>query len=103
VAAIASSKQLPLPEIEIDTPDDDVPPGIRRFVGVWASSKGFVSTNRQFMFMVTHVEKEGLAGGYTVRGPPAPNSRIQNPAEAVTFTAYIDGNTLTLQQSAGQL
>jgi DNA-binding winged helix-turn-helix (wHTH) protein len=101
VAAIASSKQLPLPEFEIDTPDDDVPAGIRRFVGIWASTKGFVGTNRQFMFIVTHVEKEGLAGGYTVRGPPAPNSRVQNPAEAVTFTAYIDANTLTYSNPRG--
>ncbi len=101
VAEIAREKQLPLPRIEIDTPDDDVPANIRRFVGIWASTKGFVGTNRQFMLMVTHVEKEGLAGGYTVRGPPAPNSRIQNPAEAVTFTAYIADGALTFSNPRG--
>ena len=65
------------------------------------SSKGFVGTGRQFMLIVTHVEKEGLAGGYTVRGPPAPNSRIQNPAEAVPFTAYIERKVLTYSNPRG--
>lgn len=100
-AEIARCKELPIPEFEIDTPDDDVPSAIRRFVGIWVSTKGFIGTNRQFMFIVTHVEKEGLAGGYTVRGPPAPNSRIQNPAEAVTFTAYIAGSMLTYNNPRG--
>ena len=101
VAEIARAKQLPIPVIEFDTPDDDVPPAIRRFVGIWVSNKGFVNTRRQFMFMVTHVEKQGLAGGWTVRGPPAPNSRIQNPAEAVPFTAYISGDLLTYRNPRG--
>lgn len=101
VAAIAQSKQLPLPPIEIDTPDDNVPMAIRRFVGIWVSTKGFVNTNRQFMVIVTHVESPGLAGGYTVRGPPAPNSRIQNPAEAVPFTAFIADDALTYSNPRG--
>lgn len=101
VAEIAQAKQLPIPVIEFDTPDDDVPAAIRRFVGIWVSNKGFVNTKRQFMFMVTHVEKQGLAGGWTVRGPPAPNSRIQNPAEAVPFTAYISGDLLTYRNPRG--
>jgi DNA-binding winged helix-turn-helix (wHTH) protein len=102
VAEIARSKFLPLPRIEIDTPDDDVPSAIRRFVGIWVSNKGFVGTSRQFMFVVTHVEKEGLAGGYTVRGPPAPNSRIQNRAEAVPFTASIAADMLTYSNPRGK-
>lgn len=101
VAEIAQGKQLPLPRIEIDTPDEDVLLAIRRFVGIWVSTKGFVGTNRQFMFIVTHVEKEGLAGGYTVRGPPAPNSYLQNPAEAVAFTAYVAKNALTFSNPRG--
>lgn len=101
VAEIARAKQLPIPVIEFDTPDDDVPTAIRRFVGIWVSNKGFVNTRRQFMFTVTHVEKQGLAGGWTVRGPPAPNSRIQNPAEAVPFTAYISGDLLTYRNPRG--
>ncbi len=101
VAEIGHAKRLPLPRIEIDTPDADVPSAIRRFVGVWVSGKGFVGTNRQFMLIVSHVEKEGLAGGYTVRGPPAPNSRIQNPAEAVTFTAYIADGMLAYNNPRG--
>jgi DNA-binding winged helix-turn-helix (wHTH) protein len=101
VAAIAQSKQLPLPPIEFDTPDRDVPLAIRRFVGIWVSTKGFVNTNRQFMLIVTHVEKTGLVGGYTVRGPPAPNSRIQNPAEAIPFTAFISDNVLTYANPRG--
>jgi len=101
VAEIAQSKQLPLPRVEIDTPDEDVPLAIRRFVGIWASTKGFVGTNRQFMFILAHVEKEGLAGGYTVPGPPAPNSYLQNPAEAVAFTAFIAKNELTFSNPRG--
>jgi hypothetical protein len=101
VREIAQTKYLPIPAIEIDTPDDDISAGIRHFVGIWVSTKGFVNTNRQFMVMVTHVEKDGLAGGYTVRGPAAPNSRIQNPAEAVPFTAMISDNVLTYSNPRG--
>ena len=101
VGQIAQTKQLPLPTFEFDTPGADVPAAIRRFVGIWVSDKGFVNTNRQFMFMVTHVEKEGLAGGWTVRGPPAPNSRIQNPAAAVPITAFISDGALTYRNPRG--
>lgn len=101
-ATIAQSKQLPLPTFQIDIPDEDVPEDIRRFVGIWVSSKGFMNTNRQFMLIITHVEKQGLVGGYTVRGPPAPNSRIQNPAEAVRFTAFISDNLLTYSNPRGE-
>jgi hypothetical protein len=101
VGEIAKLKQLPLPPIQIETLDDDVPASIRRFVGIWVSTKGFVNTGRQFMVAVTHVEKEGLAGGFTVRGPPASNSRIQNPAGAVPFTAVISDNVLTYSNPRG--
>jgi DNA-binding winged helix-turn-helix (wHTH) protein len=101
VSDIAETKHLPLPKVEFDTPDDDVSAAMRRFVGVWVSSKGFVNTNRQFMFILTHVEKEGLTGGFTVRGPPAPNSRVQNPAEAVPFTAQIKDGLLTYKNPRG--
>jgi DNA-binding winged helix-turn-helix (wHTH) protein len=101
VAAIAGNKQLPVPAIQIGRPDDDVPAAIRRFVGIWVSAKGFVNTSRQFMFIVTRVEKEGLAGGYTVRGPPAPNSRLQIPAAAVPFTALISDGVLTYSNPRG--
>ena len=101
IAQIARDKQLPLPKIEMGTPDDDVPLDVRRFVGVWVSTKGFVHTNRQFMLIVNHVEKEGLVGGYTVRGPPTPNSRLQNPAEAVTFTAHISDGALIYSNPRG--
>jgi DNA-binding winged helix-turn-helix (wHTH) protein len=100
-AAIAERKQLPMPPIQIGTPDDDVPADIRRFIGIWVSEKGFVNTNRQFMFAVTRVEKAGLAGGYTVRGPPAPNSRLQIPAAAVPFTALISDGVLTYSNPRG--
>ena len=101
VAEIAKLKQLPLPTIQIDTLDDDVPWDIRRFVGIWVSTKGFVSTGRQFMVAITHVEKGGLAGGYTVRGPPAHNSYIQNPAAAVPVTAFISDGMLTYTNPRG--
>ena len=78
-----------------------MPTPVRRFVGVWVSDKGFVNTNRQFMLAVTHVERQGLAGGWTVRGPPAPNSRIQNPAEAVPITAFISDDGLSYTNPRG--
>ena len=101
VEEIARRKKLPLPEFEIGTVEQDVPLAIKRFVGVWVSTTGFLGTNRQFMFIVTQVEREGLAAGYTVRGPPAPNSVIQNPAEAVRFTAFIDGKMLAYDNPRG--
>ncbi len=101
VARIAREKALPIPPIEIDAPDDDVPEAIRRFVGVWVSGKGFVNSNRQFMLIVSHVEREGLVGGHTVRGPPAPNSYIKNPAEAVSFTALIADGVMTYANPRG--
>lgn len=78
-----------------------LPSAIRRFVGVWVSDKGFVNTNRQFTLMVTHVEKPGLAGGWTVRGPPAENGRIPNPAAAVPIAAFISDGVLTYSNPAG--
>jgi DNA-binding winged helix-turn-helix (wHTH) protein len=101
IAEIAQSKQLPIPVIEFDRPDDDVPLAIRRFIGIWVSNKGFVNSNRQFMFIVNHVEKEGLAGGWTVRGPPAPSSLVQNPAAAVPVIALISDNALTYRNPRG--
>jgi DNA-binding winged helix-turn-helix (wHTH) protein len=101
VADIAQRKALPLPAVEFDTPDGDVPAGVRNFVGVWVSDQGFVNTHRQFMFMVTHVEKQGLVGGWTVRGPPAENSRLQNPAEAIPIAAVITGGVLTYANPRG--
>ena len=95
VAAIAADKQLPLPPIWILEPAHDVPKGIRRFVGVWVSDKGWPNSNRQLMLIVTHVDGEGFAVGYAVDGPPQPLSHIQSPAGFNPFRARISGASLS--------
>ena len=95
VATIAADKQLPLPAIRILEPAHDVPKGIRRFVGVWVSDKGWPNSNRQLMLIVTHVDQEGFAVGYAVDGPPQPLSHIQSPAGFNHFRARISGASLS--------
>jgi DNA-binding winged helix-turn-helix (wHTH) protein len=95
VATIAADKQLPLPAIRILEPAPDVPKGIRRFVGVWVSDKGWPTSNRQLMLIVTHVDREGFAVGYAVDGPPQPMSHIQSPAGFNSFRARISGASLS--------
>jgi DNA-binding winged helix-turn-helix (wHTH) protein len=94
VAAVAATKQLPLPAFQIREPADDVPKGFRRFVGVWVSETGWMLSHRQLMLIVTQVDRNGSAVGYTVDGPPQPKTPVQTPAGSHVFQARIFGDSL---------
>jgi hypothetical protein len=94
VAAVAVTKQLPLPAFQIREPADDVPRTFRRFVGIWVSDTGWMLSHRQLMLIVTHVDRNGSAMGYTVDGPPQPKTPVQTPAGAHVFQARISGDSL---------
>jgi DNA-binding winged helix-turn-helix (wHTH) protein len=93
IAKVAEIKQLPLPAFQISSSSAGTPEA-RGFVGVWVSGSGWFNSNRQFMLIVTHVESDGTAEGYTIDGPPQPKSIIQDTANARPLTARISGNTL---------
>jgi hypothetical protein len=67
---------LPLPDFQIKAPNLDVPPPVRRFVGVWISEK---EIGRKLMLIVTGVDNGGQAGGYWAYGPPTPTSFPPGP------------------------
>jgi hypothetical protein len=102
VAAIAVSKQLPLPAFQIREPADDVPKDFRRFVGIWASDTGWMISNRQFMLIVTHVDRDGTAVGYGVDGPPGQKGHVQGPARSYVFKAHIFGDSLSWEGDRGR-
>ena len=95
VAAIAVNKQLPLPAFQIREPAQDVPKDFRRFIGIWVSDTGWSGSNRQFMLIVTHVDRDGVAEGYIAAGPPQPKSHVQNPAFTSPFKAQTSGDSLS--------
>jgi DNA-binding winged helix-turn-helix (wHTH) protein len=102
VTAIAASKGLPLPAFQIREPAQDVPKNIRRFVGIWVSDTGWIGSNRQLMLIVTQVDRDGMAAGYGVNGPPQPTGRIQNPAGPFTIKKRISGDSLSWENEYGQ-
>ncbi|GIQ76381.1 transcriptional regulator [Bradyrhizobium sp. ma5] len=100
ITALAAEKQLPLPAYRVHAPASDVPDNIRRFLGVWVSGEGWINSHRQFMMIVTNVNRDGVATGYLVNGPAMPHSRVPGPGFSGGFTGYVlddvlryDGNT----------
>jgi DNA-binding winged helix-turn-helix (wHTH) protein len=102
VAAIAAGKQMPLPAFQIREPAHDVPTSLRRFVGIWVSDTGWIGSNRQLMLIVTQVDRDGIAVGYGVNGPPQPTGRIQNPAGPFTIRRRISGDALSWENEHGR-
>jgi DNA-binding winged helix-turn-helix (wHTH) protein len=102
VAALAVTKQLPLPAFQIRDPADDVPKGFRRFVGVWVSDTGWMLSHRQLMLIITQVDRDGRAVGYTVDGPPQPKTPVQTPAGSHVFQARISGDSLSYNTEYGR-
>ena len=102
VAAIAADKELPLPPFEISRIERDVPAHLRRFVGIWASSTGFINSNRQFMVIITSVEKAGIVAGFTARGPRQALSVVKSPAGSTHFKAYISGDSFRYSGPASE-
>jgi DNA-binding winged helix-turn-helix (wHTH) protein len=95
VAALALEKELPVPKFQINRIPGDVSDEMRRFVGVWISTTGFLWSKRQFMVVVTDVDRTGSLVGFTVRGPPQAQSVIQSPPGSDAFRARIAGRTFT--------
>lgn len=102
VATIASDKQLPLPAFQIREPSRDLPKENRRFIGVWVSDTGWMLSHRQLMLIVTQVDPNGSAIGYTVDGPPQPKSPTQTPAGSHVFQARISGDSLFYDTNYGR-
>jgi DNA-binding winged helix-turn-helix (wHTH) protein len=101
IAEIAEKKELPVPAFQIRKPANDVPANARRFIGVWVSDTGWMISNRQLMMIVTDVDRDGVATGYVINGPPGPKSQAHNPANAMPFTGRISGNTLVYNGPLG--
>jgi hypothetical protein len=79
VEAIAKKHGLMLPVYVFEKPRDDVPAELRRFVGVWASERGYGGNGRQAMLIVTRVDASGVASGFHVHGPSTPATWEQIP------------------------
>jgi hypothetical protein len=101
IAAIAAEKELPLPAFQISR-IANIPERLHRFVGVWVSTSGFVNSKRQFMLVITDVEKSGIVTGFTVRGPREALSLVKDPAGSSFFKAYISGDTFRYSGPASE-
>jgi DNA-binding winged helix-turn-helix (wHTH) protein len=94
VAAIARDKELPVPAFQIARIDGDLPAELRRFVGIWVSTSGFAVSKRQFMLIITNVEKSGILKGIAVLGPRQPFSSPGTfPAGSWPFNAHVSGES----------
>ncbi|GKQ55246.1 winged helix-turn-helix domain-containing protein [Bradyrhizobium sp. Ce-3] len=101
ITALAAEKQLPLPAYRVHAPASDVPDNIRRFLGVWVSGEGWINSHRQFMMIVTNVDRDGVATGYLVNGPAMPHSRVSGPGFSGGFTGYVLDDVLRYDGNAG--
>ncbi|MHC2331118.1 winged helix-turn-helix domain-containing protein [Bradyrhizobium sp. USDA 4454] len=101
ITALAAEKQLPLPAYRIHAPAGDVPDNVRRFLGVWVSGEGWINSHRQFMMIVTNVDRDGVATGYLVNGPAMPHSRVPGPGFSGGFTGYVLDDVLRYDGNAG--
>jgi dienelactone hydrolase len=97
IAAKASDLAARLPPFGFAEIRDDVPSGIRRFAGAWASHVGFEGKGRQAMLLVTDVSSDGTALGYMVVGPPTKFSSSRSPAWYDDFAGRISGDTLQFE------
>lgn len=101
ITALAVEKQLPLPAFRVRAPASDVPDNIRRFLGVWMSDEGWINSHRQFMMIVTSVDRDGVATGYLVNGPAMPHSRVPGPGFSGGFTGHVSDDILRYDGNAG--
>src|SRR5262249_26963985 len=101
IAALAQSKQLPVPDFQIDAIARNIPESFRRFVGVWVSDKGWTISTRQFMLIVTTVDINGGAAGYVVNGPAKPKSPVQGPGYSYSFKGRVLTGSLVYATANG--
>lgn len=98
VARIAARNQITLPSYEISPTDSEVVPGLRRFVGVWASKVGYGNgLGRHAIIITTSVTTDGLLQGFLAGGPPTRDSVIQRPAFTTPFVARIEGSSFSFR------
>jgi uncharacterized caspase-like protein len=98
VDALAHDKHFNMPLFQIDAIDADVPDNLKPFLGVWVSRIGQNGgSGRQVMLIVSHIDKDGVASGYYLYGPPTPKSWNQNPSGFKTFKTNIVNGVVRLQ------
>jgi Caspase domain len=99
VNAIAIEDALSvMPRFKIERADPQLPAGLRKFVGIWASDVGFNSGHaRHAMLIVTDVEAPAQANGYWVTGSPTAHEAKANnsPGGVFPFEGKITGDKLT--------
>lgn len=102
VTAIAAKNKLILPNFVINRPAASLPPQMRRYSGIWASTIAFGGgTGRQAMLIVTDVESDGTIMGYYVYGPPTPQTIDQSPAGFTQWLGKVSDGALTYQTGRG--
>ena len=98
VASVARDKHFNMPLFQIDALDGDVPDNFKPFLGVWVSRIGNGGgSGRQTMLIVSHIDKDGVASGYYVYGPPTARTWNQNPSGFKAFKTNIVGGALRVQ------
>ena len=100
VRAHGEQHRLIIPNFAFAMPTADVPPELRRFIGIWADD-GAKTSSRRVMLIVVRVDKDGNADGYWLSGPPGPKSRTQSPARTYFFQGKFTGLTLRFLSSSG--
>jgi hypothetical protein len=98
VDGFAHDKRFNMPVYQIDAIDADAPEPFKPFLGVWVSRIGNANgTGRQDMLIVSHIDKDGVASGYIVYGPPTPKTWNQKPSNFQIFKAKVTGDILRVE------
>jgi uncharacterized caspase-like protein len=103
VNALAEKHKLMLPDFQIETPDDDVPAELRRFIGIWVDETGGEARARKHMIIMTAVEKDGKVYGHFLSGPPTASSADKSSAGGFKFIGKITGNTMRFSDPGGTM
>jgi hypothetical protein len=98
VARVVHAKRFNVPPFQIDAIDADVPDEMKRFIGIWSSKIGNSNgRGKEMMLIVSHIDKDGVASGYVLFGPPSATSRSQAPASYSPFKTAIAGDALRIK------
>jgi hypothetical protein len=100
VADAAARNEIKLTPYEITLPGAGVTPGLRRFLGAWASRIGYDGLGRQTMIITTSVAGDGSLRGISFGGPPSKAGAFQHPAYTTPFTSSIAGNRFSFRDHA---
>jgi hypothetical protein len=98
VATMGTDLQLIVPPFKMGETRSDVPLTYQRFVGIWSNRiRWGHGKGRLDMLIVTEVQSDGLARGYSLWGPPTKFSWVNSPAGYIPFAETISGDTLSLK------